>query len=760
VKAIERLPPSAESAPRHAAARKHEGLGTHLAALALVALLVPFNRAWSAQVLLVPLLLIVPGVILLRALRVPGDIVASSPVYIPCASIIILFGSGLAVDIVGPLVGLTMPLRTWPLLASFELLCLALLAFSRNAPRNVAIPWDSISPSLRSTWPLILPLIAAAGALRLNSGHSNTVAVAAACSLVALLATIAVLSLRLEETTLKVVLYSAALAIAWSDSLRGDGVYGFDIATEYQRLTQTVIAGVWHMPHANDAYGAMLSVTVMPTELHFLSGVPGLLVFKVVYPMIFALFPIGIFTLARRILSERWAFVAAAFTIGQYAFTEIISVARQEIALVLFVALMGAMLDNQLRRRPQCILVALLALAMALSHYSTAYVAITIVGLMLPLQWATSWFREIPRITSAVLVAFVAALAGAFIWYVPVTHSDSHLLQVAQTVQAQGLNVLPNRTPGGSFIAAYLQGNTKTPIEAAHYEQLIHTYYVFHRPYIKPFADASQPQYALRNAAVPEPPVTWHLGYRALGLGMLLIEQLANVLGALGALMMTLRRGASIITRQLGLLGLVTTLLLTVLRFSGTLAVAYGQERAQLQGLVLLAISLCWVGQSLTGPRERQSARGLAVTGAAAACLAVVLINTSNLGGALLGGGTSTNLANSGAAYEHFYTTAPELASAQWLGKAVPPGQLVYADEYGQLRLAAMTGIQHGLIGDLTPLTLNAHAWVYASRTNFVSRRAFALYNEHLATYGFPMGFLNAKYDLVYSDGSSEVFYR
>ena len=236
-----------------------------------------------------------------------------------------------------------------------------------------------------------------------------------------MLVAIAAFSSRFDENLLKVVLYAVGLALGWSYSLRGDGVYGFDISTEYQRLEQTISTGVWHAAHPNDAYGAMLSVTVMPAELHALSGVSGLLMLKVVYPMIYALFPVAIFDLARRILPPCWAFIAAAFTMGQYAFTEIVSLSRQEIALLFFVALITAMLDRQIPRRAQWSLVVLLSLAMVLSHYSTTYMAVTVIGLMLPLQWAASWIRDIPRITGAVAVAFVAALAGAVIWYVPVT---------------------------------------------------------------------------------------------------------------------------------------------------------------------------------------------------------------------------------------------------------------------------------------------------------------------------------------------------
>jgi uncharacterized membrane protein len=705
----------------------------------------------------VPLLLSIPGVILLRALRVPGTVVSSFPVYVPCASIVVMFGSGLAVDTIGPVLGVAAPLRTLPLLVGLEIICLVLLGTSINARPDVAIRWQPLMHSSRHAWPLVVPLVAAAGALRLNSNHGNGVALSAVALFILLLIVTTVFSSRCDAFLLKVVLYSGSLALSWSYSLRGESVYGFDISTEYQKLQETILTGIWHASHVNDAYGAMLSVTVLPAELHALSGVSGLLVLKVIYPMLFAFFPVALFDLARRVLSASWAFVAAVFVVTQFAFTEIASVARQEIALLFFVAIIAIINENGLQRRSQYILTTLFALAMALSHYSTTYVAITVIGLALPFQWVASWFRDIPRITGAAAIAFTSALAGAVIWYVPVTHSDSHLLQVAQTVQAQGLNLLPNRVPGGSIISAYLQGNTEKPISAAQYEHQIHHYYQFNKPNIIPLTNAKSARYALRDSAVPKPTVRWPLAHAALGLGLLLIEQLANVLAAVGGLFMVLRRKASPLARQIGVIALGTTLLLTLIRFSGTLAGAYGQERAQLQGLVLLAITLCWMMQGFAERRGTSRAYVFKVT---VACLALVVFNTSYLVNAVLGGGVSANLANSGPAYEYFDISAPEIAAAQWLSNVSRPGQLVYADEYGQLPLVEATGIQNGLMLDLTPLTLNQSAWVYASRTNVINGRAFALFNGLFATYVFPVVFLNENYDLVYTNGSSEVFHR
>ena len=67
----------------------------------------------------------------------------------------------------------------------------------------------------------------------------------------------------------------------------------------------------------------MLSVTVLPAELHFISGVPGLMLFKVVYPAISALFPVAVYGLARLILPRRWAFAAAAVIVMQAAVEKI-----------------------------------------------------------------------------------------------------------------------------------------------------------------------------------------------------------------------------------------------------------------------------------------------------------------------------------------------------------------------------------------------------------------------------------------------------
>jgi len=708
-----------------------------------------------AEVLLLGALLVLPGLLLLRALRVPGRAIASFPAYVPCASLVVLLGSGLAVDLVGPLLGVAQPLRARPLLVGIELCCIALLMAGWRAGPEAAIPWHWPKGHLWRLMPLVMPMLAAVGALRLNNGHGNAVALIAVGACCATLVGALVASPRLDKALLSVILYAVALALSWGFSLRGDLVYGFDIASEYHALQQTILAGIWHTSHVNDAYGALLSVTVLPAELHAVSGVSGLLVFKAVYPAIWAIFPVIVFHLASRVVSDGWAFAAAGITVSQEPlFQQMPGLARQEIAMVLFAVLVAAVLDRNLPRWPQLSLVAAFSLGMAVSHYTTTYFAVVMFAVAFVLQLGVSWFRTIPRFSPSMVVAVVVIGAGAAIWYGLVTRSASNLSQFVSVGSLQGFDLLNG---SGSLLARYLQAGSATTISAADYARQVHAYYAAQVPFVHPLPDAAKSVYALRSPSTSSLPARSQFGLSISSGAQLLVEQLVNLVAAVAALCLVLSKRSSTLARQIGLLGLGTLVVLAALRFSGTAAAAYNPERAFVQALVVLAGGLGWSFQTLAraGGRRKLMARVVTV-----GAVGILVANASGLINDTLGSGADTNLGNSGADYNEFDISAPELAAASWLAREAPPGQLIYADRYASLRLAAIMGNRPGMLSDITPMTLNSEAWIYASRANVTQRSAVSYFDDQNATYAFPFRFLNANYDLTYTNGTSEVYYR
>ena len=210
----------------------------------------------------------------------------------------------------------------------------------------------------------------------------------------------------------------------------------------------------------------MLSLTVLPASLQALAGISALVALKVVYPALFALFPPALFGIANRFLSRRYAFVAAAFVVVQsYFFQQLPAIARQEIGLLFFVALVAAVVDRRLPRGAQALLVAALGAGVVVAHYSTTYLAAGVFALAVVLQLVASRFRALRAVSLAMVVALLATGGGAAVWYGAVTHSADNVGAFAEDIRAHGLAILPNAHSGQSLVTSYLSGNAPAPID-------------------------------------------------------------------------------------------------------------------------------------------------------------------------------------------------------------------------------------------------------------------------------------------------------
>ena len=78
--------------------------------------------------------------------------------------------------------------------------------------------------------------------------------------------------------------------------------------------------------------------------------------------------------------------------------------------------------------------------------------------------------------SGAVLLAFVASLAGAVVWYGVLTHSTSNRVAIScRLANGQGIDLLPNK--GGSLLSTYLQGEADPELSPAQYQSYINGYY-------------------------------------------------------------------------------------------------------------------------------------------------------------------------------------------------------------------------------------------------------------------------------------------
>ncbi len=728
--------------------------------LLLLDVAVAANSLWLLRVVAVLLLAVLPGQLLLRALRVPAASVARYVAYLPCASIAILIATGLVVDLVGPLLGVHEPLRRWPLLIGLNLVIVALAHLGRRAAPSCELKISGLIGHVHWFWPLLLPLTSVVAAGRLDNGDGNVLAFVVLIGVAVIIPVCTVLGNRLHRSQTSLILYGSGLALMLLTSMRSSYVIGFDINSEYFDFHQTVVNGFWHLGHLS-AYEAMLSLTVFPASLHaFVSG-QDVWVFKLGYPALFAFFPVAVFELGTRFLSRRAAVVASAIVIVQaYFFQQQPEIARQELALLIFAGIMGALLDSSLGKWPQLGLVSALGMTLVVCHYSTTYITIFLClsACLLAVTLARRTNARPPVLPW--LIAALVMSVSALIWYVPATYSGSNVSDVAQSLRQSGIQLLPGRLKGENVISAYFSGPREPPISPRQYETSVANYYSEHLRFLVPLAVAKNPAYNLQAGTAPDLPDHAPLVASGLADAEFLVQQLINALAVICSLIFALRRKGSALTCIIGCVGIASLFVLAASRLSGTLAADYNSSRLFLQCLFILALLEAALFELVLTRLKARSWLELAVFGSFSLLLLVAFVGNSDLAAPLTGGNPPLILYSKGEDYSAFYPNAQEQTTAQWLATAVPTQRVIYADYFAQLRLDQFTNLRTAVFNDVTPRTIDWHAWVFASTANTVEHRMWEETNSGLLDLVFPSRFLDQYFNIVCSTGSTEVFHR
>ena len=721
--------------------------------LALSGGLLPLRANWGVSLVLVALAFSVPGVLALRAARIPSRVVCGYPIYVPAASALVLMLSGLAWDLVGPLFGVHHPLHGVSVALAVIVASVALWLGGLGARDAAVLPWRRTLARPTLLLPLALPALSAVGALLLTNHHGGSVATVGAFVDLAVAFVLLLVAPRLPRAHIVMVLFGCTLAGMWAISLRSQEIVGYDISTEIFIAKHTQRAGIWHAVNHDNAYAAMLSITVLPSTLAAMTGISPEIAFKVLYPALCALVPASVFLVGDRLLSRRFAVGAAVLLLIQNYFFQLLpQLARQEIGLLFFAALLAALLELNLHRRHQIGLIAAMGIGLVISHYSSTYLAIPLLAVAIIVRLVVARWRRLSVVSVPLLCAAVVVIGGAALWDGAITQSQSNVSSFVSTLDSHGLDLLPNRSGG---ISAYLNGNNVDLVSASKLERAAVADDRRTAKYVRPLPQSHQTRYDLRDASVPGSRLRAPKVSNAINSVFLpIFNELLLLLFAVGSIVMLLRRRWPPLAFEVGVLGTGALAFLLFIRFSGTGAAEYNQTRALAQSLILLSLPAAWMLERLTArlPARVSTAAWVALSAAAA----LMFAQQSGLVSEVLGGPRSLNLAQSGEDFERLYATPAELGGADWSRRAAH-NSILYADRYAELRLLQVSG--RGALTYVMPRTLDRYGWVYGSRTNVQLGRARTEVGNDLGTYRWPGVFLNRYYNLVYDNGDSQVFH-
>jgi uncharacterized membrane protein len=381
------------------------------------------NFPLARQVIGVVYLTVIPGLIFIKLLKLDELGTLEFILFSVGFSVAFLMLSGLVISQFGYIVGLNFPLSTLPLSLFINTLIIvgAAVAHLRQGSikRPVGIQSANFNPSVLLL--VLIPVLSIIGTYFVNTTGDNLV-------LLIMILSIAVLftvSAFYERSTkfYSIAIFMIAIALLIHVSLISNYIlpYGGDSPAEFYVFRSTQLTSQWNPIFAfptDQGFGrfnAMLSVTVLPTVYSNIAGIDPTWVYKIVYPLIFALVPVALYLLWQPYIGKKLSFLAAFVFMAQSTFfTEMIALNRQMIGELFFVLLLLVLLNKKIKREGKFLSFAILSFGLIFSHYALAEIFLFLIFA----AWATSVFylrRPSFNLQLSLIIFFFVAMFG---WYI------------------------------------------------------------------------------------------------------------------------------------------------------------------------------------------------------------------------------------------------------------------------------------------------------------------------------------------------------
>jgi uncharacterized membrane protein len=395
-----------------------------------------FDIPVARQVVGFVYLTFIPGFVILKLLKRDNLGLAETILFSAGLSLAFVMLAGLVLTEVGLLVGIRQPLEPSLLvlvLSSFVLLG-TLGCYFRGSQdlRPIGLTKGRV---VKLFVLCLLPVLSVLGAYVANLTGNTSVLILALLTVLAVFVVILFSKRLITPKLYLIIVFVIAITLLFQYSLTSNYIQGFDIKVEYYVSTLTQNAGFWNSSASfiETGFGrfySMLSVTILPTAYSNVLNLNITWVFKIIYPLIFALVPLALFSLWRGKFGVAVAFPSVFLFMSQTTFySEMLGLARQMIAEVFFVLLFLVLFSKSLSARNGKILFLIFGFCLIDSHYSIAL----IFALCISLMWLLGYFTK-KRTRNLSLSMVVLFLVLMFSWFV-ISVSSVNILSIADNTK-------------------------------------------------------------------------------------------------------------------------------------------------------------------------------------------------------------------------------------------------------------------------------------------------------------------------------------
>ncbi len=327
---------------------------------------------------------LIPGFIILTILNLNKLEFMKKIVLSSGLSLSILMFTGLLINFLYPIIN--EPLSILPLIISLNIVVVSLILISlkKNVDKtseiwNINIELEDKSLSLLIL-PVFFPFLAIFGTYLMNYIEFNGLILIFLFLIPVYIALILIFKSFVHKFTYPFAIWLISLSILLLYGLTSNHIIGIDVHQEFFAFQSTINNYHWNVAeHLGDAYYACISITILPTIYTVLSGISGEYIFKLVYALIGSLVPLTAYLVFKNYFKPDKAFFATLLIVFQNFFMLSLGATRQLVALLFFFLAVYVLFEPKIPKTSKKLIFLVMVFSIIISHYSTAYVALTLI---------------------------------------------------------------------------------------------------------------------------------------------------------------------------------------------------------------------------------------------------------------------------------------------------------------------------------------------------------------------------------------------
>lgn len=382
----------------------------------------------------------IPGLLILRILKLNNLNITETFMYALGLSLSFLMFLGFLINIIYPIMGINNPISLFPLLFTINSSGIILLFIIVLMERKKSVEYNKDKIILDDFFSkkvyilTLIPFLSIIGAYFTNYYNQNILLFI----LIFILSLVPIIvffikSYKKEFYPLIIFICGLSLLLHWS--LISTHIVGGDIQFEYYFSNLVINSSHWNLEIQNSLNG-MLSIVMIAPIYSILLNIDLNWVFKIIYPFIYAFVPLGLYQIFQKQFNSKIAFLSVFYFIFVFPFfSEMLQLARQEIA-ELFLVLIILILVNKIEKRNQSILIVIFGFSLAVSHYGLSYIFLILLGIILLITIFNSIsqgsIKEIfnKKNTSLTLTFAILFFVFAISWYMYISSAKTFMTAI------------------------------------------------------------------------------------------------------------------------------------------------------------------------------------------------------------------------------------------------------------------------------------------------------------------------------------------